>query len=278
MKKTIILLVLVLTGLILNACQSDAQFDLENETRFVVGMEADYAPFNWSTPTTNDFTVPLSGQSGFYADGYDVVMASRIAEGLGLDLVIKAYSWEGLIAALLAGEIDMIVAGMSPTPVRAETVAFSQEYFRSEQVMVVRTDGNYASATSLSDFSGARVVAQMGTLQEDLIDQIDGVIHQTSLGSYAHLVNALQFSTTDAFVAEMPVAMGIVQTNRQFTIIQFAEGNGFTVSDLEIIVSVAFRQEDVNLLNAVNRILATISPEERNNMMSAALNRQPEEE
>ncbi len=275
MKKVLFVFVMVLGLITFAACGSSEQFDLESETEFVVGLEAAYAPFNWSTPTQNSFTVPLAGQPGVYVDGYDVVMASYIADELGLDLVIKMVDWDGLIPALLSGEIDMIIAGMSPTAERAQTVSFSNEYFRSEQVMVVSSTGSYANATSLNDFSGARVVAQLGTLQDQLIDQITGVNHLEPLDTYGMLATAVSSQAADAFIAELPVALGMVASNNVLSIIQFEDGQGFTVSDEDVIVSVALRQEDVNLLEAVNTALATVSNETRANIMTAALDRQP---
>jgi ABC-type amino acid transport substrate-binding protein len=275
MKKVVFVFVMVLGLITFAACGSSEQFDLESETEFVVGLEAAYAPFNWSTPTQNSFTVPLAGQPGVYVDGYDVVMASYIADELGLDLVIKMVDWDGLIPALLSGEIDMIIAGMSPTAERAQTVSFSNEYFRSEQVMVVSSTGSYANATSLNDFSGARVVAQLGTLQDQLIDQITGVNHLEPLDTYGMLATAVSSQAADAFIAELPVALGMVASNSALSIIQFEDGEGFTVSDEDVIVSVALRQEDVNLLEAVNAALATVSNETRANIMTAALDRQP---
>ncbi|MDY0295023.1 MAG: transporter substrate-binding domain-containing protein [Acholeplasmataceae bacterium] len=275
MKKVLFILVFVAGLFIFAACGSTEQFDIESETEFVVGLEAAYAPFNWSTPTQNDFTVPLAGQPGVYVDGYDVVMASRIADELGLDLVIKMVDWDGLIPALLSGEIDMIIAGMSPTAERAQTVSFSDEYFRSEQVMVVSSTGTYANATSLNDFSGARVVAQLGTLQDQLISQITGATRLEPLDTYGMLATAVSTNAADAFIAELPVAQGMVAANNQLSIIRFAEGNGFTVSDEDVIVSVALRQEDVDLLEAVNAALATVSFETRTQVMTQALDRQP---
>lgn len=274
MKKVLLFVVMLIGAVALASCGSSEQFDLETETEFVVGLEAAYAPFNWSTSTSNEFTVPLAGQAGIYVDGYDVVVASIIADELGLNLVVKAIDWDGLIPALLSGEIDMIIAGMSPTAERAETVAFSEEYYRSEQVMVVSTSGAYANATSLSNFSGARVVAQLGTLQDALIDQITGVNHLEPLDTYAMLATAVSQNAADAFIAELPVAQGMVAANSNLTIISFTEGNGFTVSDEDVVVSVALRQEDVNLLHAVNLALAGISTEQRHQIMAAALERQ----
>jgi len=274
MKKVLFFVVMLVGAVALASCSSNEQFDLDVETEFVVGLEAAYAPFNWSTSVENEFSVPLAGQLGVFVDGYDVVVSSMIADELGLDLVIKAIDWDGLIPALLSGEIDMIIAGMSPTAERAETVAFSDEYFRSEQVMVVSTGGAYAHATSLADFNGARVVAQLGTLQDDLIDQITGVNHLDPLDTYALLATAVAQNAADAFIAELPVAQGMVATNSNLTIIRFTGENGFTVSDEDVIVSVALRQEDVNLLAAVNEALAGISTDTRNQIMAEALERQ----
>jgi len=274
MKKVLFFVVMLVGAVALASCSSNEQFDLDVETEFVVGLEAAYAPFNWSTSVENEFSVPLAGQPGVFVDGYDVVVSSMIADELGLDLVIKANDWDGLIPALLSGEIDMIIAGMSPTAERAETVAFSDEYFRSEQVVVVSTGGAYAHATSLADFNGARVVAQLGTLQDDLIDQITGVNHLDPLDTYALLATAVAQNAADAFIAELPVAQGMVATNSNLTIIRFTGENGFTVSDEDVIVSVALRQEDVNLLAAVNEALAGISTDTRNQIMAEALERQ----
>lgn len=276
MRKIFLLIVLFTAVITVSACSTEGGFDLTTETEIVVGLEAAYAPFNWATPTENSFTVPIANQTGFYADGFDVVMAQEIADALGLTLVIRAIEWDGLIPALLAGEIDLIVAGMSPTSERAQTVAFSDPYFQSEQVMVVRNDGNYADATSLGDFTGARVVAQLGTLQDDLIDQITGVNHQAALNDYASLVTALLNNASDAFVAELPVAMGIVAANPSLSYITFADGNGFNVTPEDVTVSVALRQEDTALLSAINDALNAISTETRNGYMEAALTRQPQ--
>ena len=276
MRKIFLLIVLFTAVITVSACSTEGGFDLTTETEIVVGLEAAYAPFNWATPTENGFTVPIANQTGFYADGFDVVMAQEIADALGLTLVIRAIEWDGLIPALLAGEIDLIVAGMSPTSERAQTVAFSDPYFQSEQVMVVRNDGNYADATSLADFTGARVVAQLGTLQDDLIDQITGVNHQAALNDYASLVTALLNNASDAFVAELPVAMGIVAANPNLSYITFIDGNGFTVTPEDVTVSVALRQEDTALLSAINDALNAISTETRNGYMEAALSRQPQ--
>ena len=263
----------VLFALTLSAC-STSSYEVEEGNTLVVGLEAAYAPYNWTTQAQNEFTVPLSGQPGAYVDGYDVVVAQYIADELGLVLEVKAIEWDGLIPALQAGQIDVIIAGMSPTSERAQTVNFSSEYYKAQQVMVVRTDSSFAAATTLAGFTGAKVVAQLGTLQDDLIDQIPSVVHQTPLDSYNALTNSVLSGVADAFIAELPVAMSIVQSNSNLTFINFTGSNGFTVSEEDITTAVALRKRDNALLEAINGVLAELSVETRDAWMLAALNRQ----
>ena len=131
--------------------------------KLVVGMECAYAPYNWTTPTESETTVPIANSKGTYADGYDVQIAKMIAAALGVELEILAIEWDGLIPALESGKIDMIIAGMSPTEKRKLSIDFSNTYYDSNLVMVVRKDGAYGSATSIHDFSGAKITAQLNT-------------------------------------------------------------------------------------------------------------------
>jgi len=270
MRSIFSLFVLFALGFVLASCES------AEDNVLVVGLEAAYAPFNWSTPTENAFTVELEGQPNVFVDGFDVVMATEIASEIGYTLVIKAIDWDGLIPALLAGEIDVIIAGMSPTSERAQTIAFSDPYFQSEQVLVVRQNGSFTNATSLTDFANARLGAQLETIQADLIDQITNAT-SVILNSYADLVTGLVSGTMDAFIAELPVALGAVASNPDdLAIVQFTGNNGFTVSAEDVTVSVGLRQEDTALLALINAALSTIDTATRNAYMEAALSRQPQ--
>ena len=272
MKKIMVSLVLLL-ALALSAC-SQSSYEVKEGNTLTVGLEAAYAPYNWTTQTQNAFTLPIFGQPNAYVDGYDVVVAKYIADQLGLNLVIKAIEWDGLIPALQAGQIDVIIAGMSPTDQRKQTVNFSDEYYRASQVMVIRTDSTFKDVTSISGFSGARVIAQLETLQDDLIDQIPNVIHGTPLESYAAITQAVISREADAFIAELPVALSITQSNSNLTFIEFEGDNGFLVFDADVTTAVAVRKRDTDLLDAINSALATLSTETRDAWMLAALNRQ----
>ncbi len=66
---------------------------------------------------------------GAYADGYDVQIAKIVCKALGGEPVAVKQSFSGLIDSLNNGQIDLIIAGMSATPEREESVGFSEPYF-----------------------------------------------------------------------------------------------------------------------------------------------------
>ena len=266
MKRVITILGIISVFLLTGCAEANA-----NE--LVVGLECNYAPFNWTTSEETTTTVSVNGVDA-YCDGYDVMVAAHIAAELEMDLVIRKIEWDGLIPALLATEIDVIIAGMSPTPERALTVSFTNEYYRSEQVLVVQANGDYVDATNLEAFNSASVIAQMGTLQDGLISQITGVNHLNALGDYPSLVAAVTSGVADALVAELPVAQSIVASNSGLVIVQLGE-NGFTVDDSDVSVSVAVRQEETSLQTSINEVLTALSAETRTEWMTTALAIQP---
>ena len=141
-----LLIVLSLTMLIiLGGCVSGSGEGADSE-KFRVGMEAGYAPFNWTQIGDSNGAVPIEG-SPEYAGGYDVEIAKRIAEGLGKKLVIVKTEWDGLYSRFnLVKSRDY--CRMSPTADRKETIDFSNNYYKSDLVMVVRKGGGYENATS----------------------------------------------------------------------------------------------------------------------------------
>ena len=257
------LLLVVFTSVLLTlaACETNS------EETLVVGLECDYAPFNW---TSQEGGEPIDGQP-FYCDGYDVEIARLIAAELDRELVIRQVSWEGLIPALQSGSIDAIIAGMSPTAERAESVRFTDPYFVSEQVLVMRESSDFVGATSLNDLAGARVVAQLGTLQDRLIEQIPNVDHQTPLETYASLVTAVSSGASDMLIAELPVALSITANNPQLITVTLEEG--FVVEASDVSVSVAVHLDQAALQEAINAALALISVETREALMTDALSR-----
>lgn len=251
--------------------------DLENVKKagkLVVGMECDYKPYNWAQTTENEYTVKI--KDGMYADGYDVQVAKKIAETLGVTLEIKPMEWDGLIPAVNSSEIDVVVAGMSPTADRKLSVDFSDTYFDSVLVMVVRKDSPYASATKIADFKGAKITGQQNTFHYEVIDQIEGVNKQAALPNFAALTQALAAGSIDGYVCERPGAKSAVESNKDFTFIEFAEGNGFKYDLTDASIAVAMRKGS-SLTSEINKVIGSLTSEQKDALMLDCIARQPGE-
>lgn len=239
----------------------------------VVGLEAGYAPFNWTQMDDANGGVPIQGATE-YAGGYDVEIAKRIAEGLGKELVIVKTEWDGLLPALQSGVIDAIIAGMSPTPERLEEIDFSDFYYTSDLVMVVKNGGGYENATSIQDFSGAKVTGQLNTSHYKVIDQIDGVAKEPAFDNFTAMRVALESGMIDAYVSERPEGISASAANENFIMVDFEEGKGFEASVEDSAVSVGL-QKGSELTEKINEILAGISEEQRQQIMNDAVLNQP---
>lgn len=273
MKKFGKILVAFAMAMALVGCGSG---DSAKKEQFVVGMECGYAPFNWQTSEKSDTTVSL-GNSG-YADGYDVQIAKKIADELGRELVIKKIAWDGLPVALEAGEIDAIIAGMTANAEREEGIDFTSPYYDSEgMIMIVRKDSEEANFTDIQQFSGKNVVGQKSTNYDDVIDQIKGVNHVTPKATYPEMVVALQQGDVDGITAEMAVAEGVLSANKDLTVVKFADGKGFE-ADTTVSIGLKEGTRDTEFFNQVQAALDKISSDERKQLMSDAVNRQPVEE
>ena len=282
MKRILALIMAVALMLCaLTSCSPAAgEKDLENVKaagKIVVGMECAYAPYNWTTSTPSDTTVPIANSQGSYADGYDVQIAKLIAEELGVELVIMAIEWDGLIPALENGEIDMIIAGMSPTDERKLSIDFSNTYFDSNLVMVVKKDGAYANADDIQDFSGAKITGQLNTFHYTVIDQINGVNKHTALQDFSALIQSLDSGAIDGYVCEKPGAISAVAANDSFAYVEFENGKGFTCDPAESSISVGVRLES-SLTELINSTIAKLSTADKEAMMDAAIARQPSAE
>ncbi|MFS3930522.1 transporter substrate-binding domain-containing protein [Priestia flexa] len=238
---------------------------------FTVGLEAGYPPFNWTQNDDSNGAVKIKGSSQ-YAGGYDVEMAKKIADGLGKELVIVKTEWDGLVPALTSGKIDAIVAGMSPTSERKETIDFSDNYYNSNLVMVVKKGGRYEGATKIADFKGAKVTAQLNTFHYSVIDQIKGVSKETAMDNFPAMRVALESGVIDGYVSERPEAVSASAANDNFAMVEFKDGFKTSADDTAVAVGL---KKDSELKEEINKALKGISEDERTSIMDTAIKNQP---
>ena len=278
MKKVIttIVSVMLVSLLLVGAvfCFTGCQ-NKKDDSKLYVGMECGYAPFNYTQTDASNGAVKISNADG-YANGYDVMIAKKIAEALGKELVIVKYKFEALIPAVNAKSLDMIIAGMSPTAERKEAIDFSDAYYTSQLVIVVRKaeyEGKYANATKLADFKGAKIAAQIGTFHNDALQAQAseyGILPQTPMDTFPALINALKTKAIDGYVAEEPGAKADCAANDELTYISLKNNEtGFSASPEDVQIAIGLIKNS-SIKDQINAALKKISAEERVKMMGDA--------
>lgn len=238
-----------------------------------IGMEAAYAPFNWTQDDDKNGAVKIEGTNQ-YANGYDVQIAKQVAKVLGKKPLVVKTSWNGLIPALTSGKLDMIIAGMSPTAERKKEIAFSNSYYTSEPVVLVNKDGSYANAKTLKDFKGAKITSQQGVYLYNLISQLTGAKQETAMGDFAQMRQALESGVIDGYISERPEALTAESANSKFKMIQFKKG--FEVNEEDATIAIGMRKND-NRLEQVNAAIAKISAKDQVALMDKMIQNQPVE-
>lgn len=274
-----VMLAVSLTALASCGNSVDASKDVENIKKagvLKVGMECAYAPYNWTQTNADNDAVKIKNADG-YANGYDVQAARKIAASLGVELEIYAYKWDALIPAVESGTIDCVIAGMSPTAERKAVLDFSDNYYVSNLVIIVREDGAYANAQSLADFKGCSIGAQAATFHAEALKQIEDV-KENILDDFTLLYTALTANTIDGYVAEEPTAYSICSEGSGLTFAPLVNNStGFTCDEGDTAIAVGVRKGS-NLAAAISEIVDGISDSERSELMMKMVSIAPVEE
>lgn len=99
---------------------------------------------------TTGSVMPYSYYKGTQLTGLDIEMARRFAAWLGAELEFKVYSFDGIIPAAIAGDVDCIMANLFVTEERKETLPFSEPIRVIEIGVMVRDPGAGADISFLS--------------------------------------------------------------------------------------------------------------------------------
>jgi len=141
------------TCLALLACSASADqlADIKSKGVLVCGTLGTAEPFSFPDPQTREI------------QGYDVDFCKAVAKSLGVKLELKMISVAARIPELQQGRVDVVIANLGWTAERAEQIAFSDQYFASEQKVAVKKESGF---TTLKDLAGKRVSAVKGSTSE----------------------------------------------------------------------------------------------------------------
>jgi putative lysine transport system substrate-binding protein len=286
MKKKImsLLVSLTLAASLLAGCGSKTEKadEASGEKKVLrVGMECAYAPFNWTQSSgdlsNGDKAVPIFGTSD-YAYGYDVMLAKKLADKMGYELEIHKVDWSSIVLGMDSGDYDAIIAGMGYTEERDESVDFTDPYYIRNNVIIVKKDGPFANAKTLSDFKGASATTQIGTIWEQYVPQIPGVEQLTYYETTSEVVMAVSMGTADCAVLDEPTAMSAAISNPDIIYIKLEETDGFIVPEGQSLnVCVAVKSGDEELRSKLEDALDAIEWDQKkmNELMDLAVTLQP---
>ena len=236
-----------------------------------VGMEAAYAPYNWQVSEESEYTIPIDNADGAFADGYDVQVAKRIAEALGMEPVAVKLDFSALIDSLNNGQIDIVCAGMSVDSDRAQSADFSDSYIDDDIVMITTSDSPYAGATTFADLAGASVMGQAATMYDTVIDQIPDINHMTPGETVPAVVESLASGTSDVITYSMLSVPKLLETYPDFVELEMEEK--FEGSVMPDNAAIAKGQDAI--LEQINEVIAGIPEDERQQMWNDCMDRQP---
>ena len=262
MKKMIAMLLALVMALSLMACGStnannggndnanngdDAQ--PEAKTTLVVGVSADYAPF--------EFMYPDAGGNMVYG-GIDISVAQYVADEMGLTMQVENMSFDNLLASLDKGDFDIVLSAMEATPERLENADFSDPYYTDVPPAILVKADKADQYKTLADFNGKSVGAQTATTKLDLVNDMEGVT-PVALASVLDLVNELVYDKVDAILVDGGVAQQYADANPDLVI---AEASSELGEAAPYCIAVA-KGDPKGLLDGINAAIAKMTAENK---------------
>ena len=161
-----------------------------------VGTSPDFAPYEF-------YYIDESGNPQLA--GFDIALAQRIADNLGLELKVVPMDFDGILMELQNGNIDLGISGFSPSPERAETFDFSDLYYMGGQSFVIRV-ADKDKYTDYAAFDGLPVGAQTGSIQMGLAEENTPNANIIGLPKVTDLINELLSGKLEGAFIETAVA------------------------------------------------------------------------
>ncbi|MHC1682375.1 MAG: transporter substrate-binding domain-containing protein [Clostridiaceae bacterium] len=211
---------------------------IKKAKKIVLGTSADYPPY--------EFHKSVDGKDEIV--GFDIEIAKEVAKDLGVELEIKDMQFDGLLSALEAGKIDLIISGMTPTEERKQSVDFSKVYYTAVQNVVVRAEDKDKIKT-FADLAGKKLGVQKASIQEKLAkDQLPDN-QATSLAKIPDIVLALKSNKFDAAIIEGPVATAYTNSDKSVVI------SDVKIETEDASAAIAVKKGNTDFVDAINKTI-----------------------
>jgi polar amino acid transport system substrate-binding protein len=253
LKKSIICVLAGVLSLGVVGCTSQKEEvsklqEVKDKGVLTIGTSADYPPY--------EFHKEIDGKDTIV--GFDMMIAEEIAKDLGVKLEIKDMKFDGLLGALKSKNIDMVVAGMTPTEERKKAVDFSDTYYNGGNIILIKKE-NADKYKTIQDLKEAKIGVQKASLQEGIVKDVIQATNIKSLSKISDVVLELENNNVDAVVISKETTKGYLKQYQDIVDGNIdlgedtAEGSAIAVS----------KSTDKALLDEVNKVLTKLNKEDK---------------
>ena len=218
----------------------------------VVGTSADYAPY--------EFHKKVDGEDKIV--GFDITMAEEIAKDLGVKVEYKDMDFDGLLGALDAEKVDIVLSGMTPNEERKKSVDFSELFYEDSNVCVVK-EGKGDLVKSADDLKDLKVGVQSGTTQADYVTNTLGITNAKQLKRVPDLMMDLQNGNIDVIVPGKNVANINIGQYDGLAIGETTVGQEVAESTAAAIKKSTDDCDNTSLVEAINNTIKRLKDEDK---------------
>lgn len=231
----------------LAACSSSTNTldKVKNKGTLTVALNPHFAPFEFKTIQDGKDTIA----------GADIEIAKVIGDELGVKVKFSEMSFDNVLASVQSGKADIAISGISATKERQKIFDFSDTYYDSETVLLVKKDAT-ETYKQISDFSKKSIAVQKGSIQENIAKANLSDANVVSLAQPGEAINELKSGQVEGVVLEKAIAKGYVDQNSDLTMSDIA-----LKSDSNDAYAVAMPKGSDDLKAKVNKIIAKLKKE-----------------
>ena len=152
-RNLVLIVLCILTVALFAGCSSTPA--AAEKTKFIVGLDDSFPPMGFRDDSNNIV-------------GFDVDLATEVANRLGMEVELKPIDWDAKVLELNSGSVDVLWNGVSITEERKQEMDFSRPYLANQQVIIVKADSDIADIASLA---GKIVGLQKGSSALDALNK-----------------------------------------------------------------------------------------------------------
>lgn len=232
----------------LAACSSSTNTldKVKNKGTLTIALNPHFAPFEFKTIQDGKDTIA----------GADIEIAKAIGDELGVKVKFSEMSFDNVLASVQSGKADIAISGISATKERQKIFDFSDTYYDSETVLLVKKDATEKTYKQISDFSKKSIAVQKGSIQENIAKANLLDANVVSLAQPGEAINELKSGQVKGVVLEKAIAKGYVDQNSDLTMSDIA-----LKSDSNDAYAVAMPKGSDDLKAKVNKIIAKLKKE-----------------